>query len=112
MDLHYGRIIRIIRPQVYAIPYEIAGDITRELAYKCAYGRPNAQLKAAEALGLVWLCLTASRIRHPRSLEMVHGIAKEDLILGGEYPELLIPSIFITKNQNLISSSAFFTSAY
>lgn len=94
MDLHYGRIIRVIRPQVYSIPHQIAGDIVKELAYKCAYGRPNAQLKAAEALGLAWLCLTASRIRHPRSLEMVHGMEKEDLILGGEYPELLIPSIF------------------
>lgn len=93
-DLQHGRIIRLIRPQSYPVSQEVAAGVVRELAYKCAYGRPNARLKAAEALGLSWLCLTAARIRLPRALEMVHGISSQDLLLKGDHPEVLIPSIF------------------
>ncbi len=93
-DLHHGRIIRLIWLQSYPISQEVAAGIVRELAYKCAYGRTNAKLKAAEALGLSWLCLIAARIRLPRTLEMVHGRSSEDLLLNGDYPELLIPSLF------------------
>lgn len=110
-DLHHGRIIRLIWPQSYPISQEVAASIVRELAYKCAYGRPNAQLNAAEALGLSWLSLIASRIRLPRTLEMVHGISSEDLLLDGDYPELLVPSIFGKQKTRISSRVARFLQA-
>ena len=93
-NLHYGRIIRKIRPQVQPISQGIAAQIIKQLAFQCAYGRPNAQHNAGEALGLVWLCLTASRIRFPRLLEDVHAIPSKALIFNNSFPELSIPSIF------------------
>jgi hypothetical protein len=65
MEIHHGRIIRIIAPEVPSIPQEMAAEILMELAQSCRFGRRNAQLTAAESLGLCWLCLTASRLRLP-----------------------------------------------
>lgn len=93
-ELQAGKIIRIIRPQVYPISKEIAAAIIKELAHQCAYGRPNARHHAGEALSLILICLSASRIRWPRSLESVHAIRNDALISTAEFPELLVPSIF------------------
>lgn len=94
MELHEKTIIRKIRPQVYPISQEIAADIVKALARQCAYGRANAQHNAAEALALVWLCLTASRIRLPRTLASVYLMSHEALLQAGEYPLLSVPSEF------------------
>lgn len=93
-NLHYGRIIRKVRPQVQPISQGIATQIIKQLAFQCAYGRPNAQHNAGEALALIWLCLTASRIRFPRLLEDIHGIPSKAIIFSNSFPELSIPSIF------------------
>jgi hypothetical protein len=94
MDLHYDKIIRIVRPQVYPISQEIVASIIKELAYQCAYGRTNARHNAAEALALSWLCLASSRIRLPRSLESVHTISSKAIICKNDNSKLRVPSIF------------------
>ena len=93
-NLHYGRIIRKVRPQVQPVSQGIAAQIIKQLAFQCAYGRPNAQHNVGEALALVWLCLTASRIRFPRLLEDIHTIPSKALVFNNTFPELSIPSIF------------------
>lgn len=93
-NLHYGRIIRKVRPQVQPISQGTAAQIIKQLAFQCASGRPNAQHNAGEALALVWLCLTASRIRFPRLLEDIHAIPSKALVFSNIFPELSIPSIF------------------
>lgn len=91
-DLRSSRIIRKPPPQTRRISIQLAADIIRELAHQCAYGRKNARHHAGEALALVWLCLIASRIRLPRSLESVHRIPARALTAREGNPELLVPS--------------------
>ncbi len=87
-------IIRKIWPQVEAISHQVAGEIIKELAYQCAFGRKNARHHAGEALALIWLCISSSRIRWPRSLESVHELSLDAIVYEKEYPELLAPSFF------------------
>ncbi len=95
MDLFHGRIIRRIRPEVYPISENFTGDILIELARMCLDGRPNIQHTAAEALGLSWLCLTASRLRLPTYLEtMIYPTKSSALLFEGEFPQLLAPTFF------------------
>lgn len=94
MDIKYGRIIRKIAPEVYSIPQETAVEILMELARKCQSGRRDAQLTAAESLGLCWLCLTASRLRLPIYLKTLQSIKATALQLDGKFPTLLIPTFF------------------
>ncbi|MGL4539468.1 MAG: hypothetical protein ACRCU0_00620 [Candidatus Rhabdochlamydia sp.] len=94
MDLHYGKIIKLVQPQVYPVSKEVIADIIKALAQQVIYGRPDALLNIVEALSLTWLCLIASRIRLPFSLKSIHAIQRNALILNGNYPELLIPSDF------------------
>lgn len=94
IDLRGGRIIRKIRPQVFPISHQVAGSIVKELAKQCASGRANARHHAGEALALIWLCLSSSRIRWQRSLESVHGLSVDAIVYDKEYPELLAPSFF------------------
>ena len=93
-DLRGGRIIRIIRPQTSPISVQTTGAIVKELIHQCAHGRPNARHHSGEALALVWLCLSASRIRWPRSLESVHAINNNALLSKSGLPHLHVPSIF------------------
>ena len=94
MDIKHGRIIRIITPEVPSIPEETAAEIIIELARRCRFGRRNAQLTAAESLGLCWLCLTSSRLRLPIYLETLRAIKTTSLHLDGEFPILLVPTFF------------------
>lgn len=94
MDLHYGQIIRKVPPQVRPISQKVAALIIKELAYECAYGRPDARHHAGEALALIWMCLSAARIRWRRSLESVHAIESNAFIFIEENPQLLVPSFF------------------
>jgi len=94
MDVTHGRIIRKIAPEVPSIPEEVAGTVLMGLAHRCRFGRRNAQLIAAESLGLSWLCLTASRLRLPIHLEILKNIKINALQLDGEFPILLIPTFF------------------
>ncbi len=93
-DLRAGKIIRIIRPQVYPISQEIAGAIVKEVANQCINGRANAQHHACEVFTLILMCVTSSRIRWPRTLESVHELPKKGLIIKKESAKLSIPSIF------------------
>lgn len=93
-DLRDGHIIRKIPPQVLGISIQVASAVVRELALQSAYGRANARHNATETLALIWLCLTASRIRHPRSLESVHSISTKAIIVDEAPPQLLVPSVF------------------
>ncbi len=94
IELRKKTIIRKIRPQVHSISREIAGAIIKELAYQCAFGRSNARHHAGEALALIWLCISSSRIRWPRSLESVHGLGADSIVFDKEFPELLAPRFF------------------
>lgn len=94
MDLSAGRIIRRIPPQVYPLSIEVAGEVVKALADEITDGRTNARHHAIEALALVWMCLTASRIRLPRTLASMHEIPSSALIRSDIVPQLLVPSLF------------------
>lgn len=94
IELRGGRIIRKVPPQVHAIPVEVAGDIIKKLAYRCAYGRQNSRDNAGEALALLWLCIASARIRWPRTLESVHEVRAAAVIRSEEFSEFEVPSIF------------------
>jgi hypothetical protein len=94
MDIYYGRIIRKITPEVYPIPQEIAYNILYELARMATKGRSNAILSALESLGLCWLCLTASRLRLPTYLELIEKTKMTAITLDGDYPTMLVPTLF------------------
>ena len=94
MDLHFNSIIRKISPEVYPISQEVTSDILCELAQLATKGRPNSLLSALEALGLNWLCLTTSRLRWPTHLEMVEKIKVSAIKFDGEYPMILVPTLF------------------
>lgn len=91
MRLFHSRIIRLISPETYPIPEEAAANILIELARRCRTGRPDAQLTAAECLGLCWICLTASRLRLPVHLEVIQKIKPISIQSG---PILQVPTWF------------------
>lgn len=97
MDIHYGRIIRKIAPEVYPITQEVARNILYELAQITTKARVNNQLSALESLGLSWLCLTASRLRLPTYLEMIESMEASSISIQGKYPTLMVPSLFGAK---------------
>lgn len=94
MDIHYGHIIRKIAPEIYPITQEIARDILCELAQMAIHGRSNSILTALESLGFAWLCLTASRLRLPTYIEMIRNTKPSAIIFEGDFPFLLIPTLF------------------
>lgn len=94
MDVHYGRIVRKIAPEVYPIPQEIARDILCELAQMATKGRPNSLLSALESLGLCWLCLTASRLRLPTYMEMIVQTKTSAVLFEENSSFILIPTLF------------------
>jgi len=94
MDIHFGRIIRKISPEVYPVSQEIACEILCELANMGIKGRPDSLLSALESLGLCWLCLTTSRLRLPTFLEMVEKTKPSAICISGEYPNMLVPTLF------------------
>lgn len=94
MDIYFGKIIRIIAPEVYPIPQEVAGDIICELVRLATQGRPNGHLSALETLGQCWMCLTASRLRLPTYIEMIEKTKVIAISNNGEYPMMFVPTLF------------------
>lgn len=94
MGFSGNQIIRKIAPEVYPIPYETAARILIELARQCRVNRTNAQLAAAESLGLCWLCLSASRLRLPIYLESIYAIGSTAIQLDETLPILKVPTLF------------------
>ncbi len=94
MDIFHGMVIRKVAPEVFAIPVETASSILIDLANQIHYGRPNVQYTAAESLGLCWICLTASRLRLPVHLEMLHKFKTTSLHIKEKRPQLSIPTLF------------------
>jgi hypothetical protein len=85
MELHYGRIMRLISPEEYPVPEKVAAEILIELARRCRNGRPDARHTAIESLALSWLCIACSRIRLPKTLESVRSIQLEAVLSGVEF---------------------------
>lgn len=94
MDIQHGRIVRRVPPEIHSIPQGVAAEVLKELARRCRFDRRNAQLTAAESLGLCWMCLSASRLRLPIHLEALFSINPEALQLDEEFPILLVPAFF------------------
>lgn len=94
MDVFYNRIIRKIPREVYPIPLQVAGDIIQGFMTLCKDSRPNAQHSFVEALGLCWLCLTASRLRLPIELEAIYQTKSSAISFEDEFPTILIPTFF------------------
>jgi hypothetical protein len=88
------QIIRKIAPEVYPLDPETAAAILIELAEQCRFGHTNAQQGAAESLGLCWLCLTASRLRLPTQLELIHATKINAIEFGKDFPILQVPTLF------------------
>jgi len=85
MSLHYGKIIRLHPPEAYPLSEATAANILMELARRARCSRPDAQHAAIESLALCWLCIAASRIRLPKTLEMVSSIKSESLLSGVDF---------------------------
>ncbi len=85
MDLHFGKIIRLISSEAYPIPEKTAAEILIELARRGRNGRPDARHTALESLALCWLCIATSRIRLPKTLEMVRDIKTTAVLSGTEF---------------------------
>jgi len=85
MDLHFGRIIRLIPSEAYPIPEKIAAEILVALAWRCRNGRSDARHTALESLALSLLCIACSRIRLPKNLETVRRIQPEAVLSGAEF---------------------------
>ena len=77
MDMHFGRIIRLIPLEAYPVPEKTAAEILIALAHKCRSGGPVARHTSLEALALSWLCIACSRIRLPKTLEVVRKFKME-----------------------------------
>ena len=69
-----GLIRRKALPEAYPLSRHTASSILRTSADKLLNGRTNSQLTAAEVLGFCWLCLIASRLRHPICLKKLYKI--------------------------------------
>lgn len=85
MKLHGGRIIRLLPLEAYPIPEKTAAEILIELAHRVRSGRQDARHTAMESLALCWLCLTASRIRLPKTLETIRDIKATAVLSGAEF---------------------------
>lgn len=94
MDLHFGKIIRIIPPAAYPIPEKTAAEILIELAQRCHNGRPDTRLTAAESLGLCWFCIAASHTQLPIHIETVSKIKISALQPSPDLPTILAPTWF------------------
>ncbi len=56
-----------------------------ELARRCRNGRSDARHTAVEGMALCWLCIATSRIRLPKTLEMVRNIKAKAILSGAEF---------------------------
>lgn len=88
------QILRKIPPEAYPLPEELAGAVLMELAKQCRESRPDAQLTAAESLGLCWLCLSASRLRLPVHLKNILLTEPSSIYLDEQLTTLSIPTLF------------------
>ncbi len=95
MDVHHGRIRRVIPPEAYPIPEKTASDILIELAQRSRnHRRLDARLTAAESLGLCWLCITASRLRLPTHVQTIKRMEPAAMQAGLGLPILQVPTWF------------------
>ncbi|MBF8262840.1 MAG: hypothetical protein HW387_505 [Parachlamydiales bacterium] len=85
MDLHFGRIIRLIPLEAYPVPEKTAAEIVIALARRCRNGRSDARHTALESLALSLLCIACSRIRLPKTLEMVRNLQSTAVLSGAEF---------------------------
>jgi hypothetical protein len=85
MDLHFGRIIRLISPEAFPVPEQTAAEILIELARRCRSGNLTARHTAIEALALCWICIACSRIRLPKNLEKVRDMKPEAILSGSGF---------------------------
>jgi len=75
VDKRTGKISRIAPATAYPIDLYLVAQILQRLAKMLLEGRPNAQLVAAEALGLAWICLISARRRLPTQFNLVSQIS-------------------------------------
>ena len=94
MALRQNQIIRLIPSEAYPIPEGTAAAIIMELAFRCRNGRPDARHTAAESLALCWLCVSGSKVRLPKHLEMVRKIKAEEMQPDGGFFFLQLPTWF------------------
>lgn len=108
MDLYHGKIRRLIPLEAYPIPEKTAADILIEFARRCRNGRPDARHTAVEGMALCWLCIASSRIRLPKTLEMVGSIEGTAVLSGVEFSISTIP----TYGSECIASNRFNDAAF
>lgn len=85
MDMHFGRIIRVIPLEAYPIPEKTAAEILSALAHLCRNGRVDARHTALESFTFSLLCIACSRIRLPKTLQAVRSISPAAVLSGAEF---------------------------
>jgi hypothetical protein len=91
VDQRTGKISRIAPATAYPIDIHLVAQILQGLARELLEGRPNAQLVAAEALGLAWICLTSARRRLSTQFKLVSQIPIN--CLTHKQSSLVIPTL-------------------
>ena len=92
VDRNAGKISRISPVTAYPIDIYLVAQILQGLAREFLEGRPNAQLVAAEALGIAWICLTSARRRLPTQFNLISLIPISCLIHSQS--SLAIPTLY------------------
>lgn len=74
MTIYFDGIIRKVPITLYPIDIWAAAEIIQNLANLVFDSRPNAQLSAAQALGLAWVCLASGHAQFMTRLEFLHEL--------------------------------------
>jgi hypothetical protein len=88
MDVQGDLITRIIQPQRYPIDQFNVAKIIQSLVTMVLTSRKNAQKNAAQALGLLWVCLTGSFLRLTLEIKQLRKLSSADLKLCQPFPSL------------------------
>lgn len=97
MELIDEKLIRKIKKQVYPIDIIFASNIVQTLVTASLGEKTEAKTKTIlSILGLVWMCLTASRQRLPTELSLIYGSDHSRLIARDEGAHFIfkVPTFF------------------
>lgn len=85
-DIFAGKIIRKIAPEVYPIAIDLVRDILIELVRMFKEENPRAKLITLESLALIWICLTASKLRSSIQVTDLYELKASSIKSKGSLP--------------------------
>ena len=92
-DAFAGKIIRKIAPEVYPIAIDLVRDILIELVRMFKDENPRSKLSTLESLALIWICLTASKLRSSIQVTDLYELKASAIKIKDARNMLLIPTV-------------------